>query len=373
MSSSSGVIRQLKVAIVGPGLVGAALVEQLIAYRSSPRYELLPIKLAGVINTKGMLLENEVSKANSLSELQEALSKAPSSSLDDFVDAFAADSKYHSVVVDCTSSDGVASKYPSWLKKGLSVVTPNKKGFSGSQALFNEIQELSKGPGEPLVYHEATVGAGLPVLSTLNDLIKTGDKIKKIEGIFSGTLSYLFNTFSHPSAPKQKFSEIVKVAKANGFTEPDPRDDLNGMDVARKATILGRVSGLPLSIDTLPVENIVPKELQGVQTAEEFLSKLPDFDGEFDKLNQEALDNNQVLRYVAVINFDGESSVKLMKYPLSHPFASLQGSDNIIAFTTERFPNPLIIQGAGAGAAVTAFGIFGDIIKIAERTWAGKL
>ncbi|KAJ2129771.1 Homoserine dehydrogenase, partial [Coemansia sp. RSA 921] len=155
---------------------------------------------------------------------------------------------------------------------------------------------------------------------------------------------------------------------ASGYTEPDPRDDLNGMDVARKVTILGRVAGYELSTNTLPVENIVPEELRSVSTADEFMARLPEFDEHFKKLNDEALASGSVLRYVGMVDgVNNQSSVKLARYPLDHPFASLKGSDNIIAFTTERFPNPLIVQGAGAGAAVTAFGIFSDLIKVCER------
>ncbi|KAF9372139.1 hypothetical protein CPB97_001447, partial [Podila verticillata] len=150
--------------------------------------------------------------------------------------------------------------------------------------------------------------------------------------------------------------------------EPDPRDDLNGMDVARKVIILGRVAGLDLTQETVQVENIVPELLRSLPT-DEFMAKLPEFDEHFAKLNAEAVQNGQVLRYVGLVDpVHGKSSVTLARYPASHPFASLKGSDNIIAFTTERFPSPLIIQGSGAGAAVTAFGIYSDILKIAERT-----
>ncbi|CAG8653448.1 6592_t:CDS:2, partial [Funneliformis mosseae] len=219
-----------------------------------------------------------------------------------------------------------------------------------------------------LVYHESTVGAGLPVLSTLTDLIRTGDKVIKIEGIFSGTLSYIFNEFSKFDGEKKKFSEIVKIAKENGYTEPDPRDDLNGLDVARKVVILGRLAGKDLSLKTLPVENVVPEPLRTLSSATEFMSSLPQFDEHFEKLNATANNNQQVLRYVGVIDPIGDKSeVKLVSLPSSHPFASLKGSDNIIAFTTQRFPNPLIVQGAGAGAAVTAFGIFSDLFKISDR------
>lgn len=196
-------------------------------------------------------------------------------------------------------------------------------------------------------------------------MVNTGDEIVKIEGIFSGTLSYIFNNFSILGQDKPvKFSKVVAEAKKLGYTEPDPRDDLNGMDVARKVTILGRVAGLNLSIENLQLQNIVPEELRCIKTGDEFMEKITVFDDYFDKLNQDALKENSVLRYVGIVDPNGISKVILQKYPSSHPFSSLKGSDNVIAFTTKRFPNPLIIQGAGAGAAVTAFGMFSDVLKI---------
>ncbi|KAJ1918498.1 Homoserine dehydrogenase [Coemansia sp. S100] len=363
----------LNIAIVGPGLVGGALIEQIAAHAQSPRFARLPIAVVGLINSRKMALSNTAFTAADLAGWQSTLlgDSAQAADLSRFADTLAAIECGATAIVDCTSSDAIAALYPSWLTRGLHVVTPNKKAFSGDMSLFREIQKLSSSPLGPTVYHEATVGAGLPVLSTLNDLVRTGDRIVKIEGIFSGTLSYLFNNFSAPGAT-QKFSDCVAVAKENGYTEPDPRDDLNGMDVARKVTILGRVAGLEIGTDTLPVENIVPESLRDVSTAEEFMVRLPEFDEHFSQLNREALQAGSVLRYVGFVDgLNGQSSVKLARYPLDHPFASLKGSDNIIAFTTDRFPNPLIIQGAGAGAAVTAFGIFSDLIKIAERFGSG--
>ncbi|KAJ2719818.1 Homoserine dehydrogenase [Coemansia sp. Benny D115] len=365
----------LNVAIVGPGLVGGALIEQLAAHAVSSRFASLPIGIVGLINSKKMSVSSTPYPADQVASWQSSIlgsASAVTADLGQFAKELAA-LKGPTAIVDCTSSDSVAECYPEWLQLGLHIVTPNKKAFSNDLSLFKRIKQLSSSPAGPSVYHEATVGAGLPVLSTLNDLIKTGDEIVKIEGIFSGTLSYLFNNFSVPGAAA-RFSECVSVAKASGYTEPDPRDDLNGMDVARKVTILGRVAGLSLGTDTLAVENIVPEELRGVATAEEFMERLPEFDEHFGELNKMALESGSVLRYVGTVDVEGgRSGVSLGRFALDHPFASLKGSDNIIAFTTKRFPNPLIVQGAGAGAAVTAFGIFADLIKIAERfdIWTG--
>ncbi|KAI8067622.1 homoserine dehydrogenase-domain-containing protein [Gilbertella persicaria] len=362
----------VNIGIVGVGLVGSELVSQIA---QSSRSKLF--KVIGLATSQKMVL-SDASYA-SLSLPNENLranvnATGVQTNLDQFAD-YLAKAKDHSIIIDCTASEQVAQLYPTWLRAGLSVVTPNKKGFSSSLELFKEIQSLaintnlSKSGKTPLVYHEATVGAGLPVLSTLTDLVKTGDEIIKIEGIFSGTLSYLFNNFSSLTNPDPKpFSEIVRVAKDLGYTEPDPRDDLNGMDVGRKVTICGRLAGLELDLSTLPVENIVPEALQSVESTEEFMAKLPEFDHHFADLNAAALKENQVLRYVGLVDIQGgQSGVKLIKYPASHPFASLQGSDNIIKFTTKFFPSGIIIQGSGAGAAVTAYGIFTDLLRIQER------
>ncbi|KAI8373586.1 homoserine dehydrogenase-domain-containing protein [Choanephora cucurbitarum] len=364
----------VNIGIVGVGLVGSELVSQIA---KSSRSHLF--KVVGLTTSQKMVLSDASYSALSITQEANLRSTVNATGVQTDLQQFAdylANAKEHSIIIDCTASEQVAHLYPSWLRSGLSVVTPNKKGFSSSLDLYKEIQSLAVntnmklGKKSPLVYHEATVGAGLPVLSTLSDLLKTGDEIEKVEGIFSGTLSYLFNNFSSLSqtGETKSFSEIVRVAKDLGYTEPDPRDDLNGMDVGRKVTICGRLAGLELDLSTLPVENIVPEALQAVQSTEEFMTRLPEFDQHFADLNAAALKENQVLRYVGLVDIKGgQSGVKLIKYPASHPFASLQGSDNIIKFTTKYFPSGIIIQGSGAGAAVTAYGIFTDLLRIQER------
>ncbi|KAI8847148.1 homoserine dehydrogenase-domain-containing protein [Chytridium lagenaria] len=360
----------VNIAVIGPGLVGSEFIAQIAAYqaRATSQYRL---SIIAISNSKRLLVQpSGINLKTWSNDLQASPLAADLQKLAD-----AAAGKAPSVIVDCTSSDSVASLYPAWLKRGIHIVTPNKKGFSGPISLFDEIKALTKpkpGVRYPLALHESTVGAGLPLLSTLNDLVETGDEIVKVEGIFSGTLSFIFNNFSVAgSGPKPKFSEIVKAAKEKGYTEPDPRDDLNGMDVARKVVILGRLSGVPLTLESLSIENIVPEALRGVPSSDAFMAQLPDFDEYFSKLNDEALARGEVLRCVGVVDPKGGSCVKLLGYPLSHPFASLKGSDNIVAFTTKRFPNPLIVQGAGAGAAVTAFGMFSDVLKVASAVTYG--
>jgi homoserine dehydrogenase len=231
--------------------------------------------------------------------------------------------------------------------------------------LWNRLFETSALKGVS-VLHESTVGAGLPVVNTVRDLVLTGDDILQIEGIMSGTLSFIFNSFSTPKLNDLKFSDIVMEAKEKGYTEPDPRDDLNGMDVARKVLILARLSGLKLEMPMVKVENIVPPSLLQLQSAQEFMQRLPEFNSYFDELKKSAHEQGCVLRYVGVSGPQG-CRVELKKYPFDHPFAALKGSDNIFAFKTTRFPSPLIIQGSGAGSKVTAFGIFSDLLKLTRR------
>jgi len=222
------------------------------------------------------------------------------------------------------------------------------------------------------VYHESTVGAGLPIISTLKDLVATGDKVRKIEGVFSGTMSFLFNNF----APAQdmskggKWSEEVIKAKNLGYTEPDPHDDLNGLDVARKLVILARLAGLEIE-DTgaFPVESLIPKELETCKSGEEFLEKLPGYDDKMAEMREAAQKEGLVIRYTGSIDVEtGKLKVGLEKLGPGHPVLGLLGSDNIVAFYTERYgERPLVVQGAGAGAAVTAMGVTSDLIKVLQR------
>ena len=246
----------------------------------------------------------------------------------------------------------MAEAYPFFLEKKINVITPNKKGFSGSHQLWRDIfSAASNGSGSGgYIFHESTVGAGLPVLSTLHDLIDTGDEIHKVEGVFSGTMSFLFNSFMPVSGGGGSFSAEVKNAKERGYTEPDPRDDLNGLDVARKLTILARIAGLEIeSPASFPVQSLIPKELESAKSSDEFLLRLPEFDSEMEKLKREASEEGKVVRFIGSIDV-GKQEVKvgLEKFEHSHPIAALKGSDNIISFYTKRYgSNPLIIQGAG--------------------------
>ncbi|KAF8842958.1 aspartate kinase homoserine dehydrogenase [Paxillus ammoniavirescens] len=364
----------IHVAVVGLGGVGKELMKQLI---ETP----YPINIAAISNSRKMLLFTDGTTCFDHLQWATALdaADAPDTNLDVLRDGLAALAKRSTrkvVLVDNTSSEAVANAYPKFLDAGIHVVTPNKKAFSGDLGLYKRLIGESGSPtGLPrgVFYNESTVGAGLPIISTLKDLVNTGDKVKKIEGVFSGTLSYIFNEYSKGQEGGPSFSSIVEIAKANGYTEPHPGDDLNGADVARKLTILSRM--LPGLLERLPnghvdvqPTSLVPEALRDAN-AQEFMQRLPEFDDDIARKRDEAARRGNVLRYVGVIEVsegDGRVEAKLEEYPKTHAFAtSLQGSDNILMFHTERYgARPLLIQGAGAGNAVTAMGVMSDLLKL---------
>jgi aspartokinase/homoserine dehydrogenase 1 len=265
----------------------------------------------------------------------------------------------HAVMIDCTASNEVAARYRDWLAAGMHVVTPNKKANSSDLAYYRSLREARRAAGTHYLY-EATVGAALPVITTVRDLRETGDDIASIEGILSGTFAYLFNTYDG-SVP---FSHIVRDAKSKGYTEPDPRDDLSGMDVARKLIILGREMGLDLELGDVQVESLVPPSLTQC-SIEEFLDRLPEFDAAMHTRFQKARAEGEVLRYVARLDAKGAATVGLTRLPASHAFANISLTDNVVRFATRRYcDNPLIVQGPGAGPEVTAGGVFGDLLRL---------
>ena len=264
------------------------------------------------------------------------------------------------ILIDNTSSPSLVSIYANALSKGISIVTPNKKAFSGPSTEWSSIHS-SAYPHNPnnggLLYHESTVGAGLPIISTLKDLLMTGDKVRVIEGVFSGTMSFLFNTFDPTTSPNEKggsppsFSAVVQTAQSAGYTEPDPRDDLNGADVARKLTILARLIGLEVgNYDSFPTESLIPTPLQDAKLSkEDFMQRLGEFDGEMEKVREKANKAGKVVRYVGRIDVEKkELRVGLGEFEKGSAVGGLKGSDNLVSFYTERYgENALVVQGAG--------------------------
>jgi homoserine dehydrogenase len=358
MSVVAPTLRPVPVALIGLGGVGKAILQQLLSPPLNTKFDVVLVANSR-LSLSLPLPSGQLTPANLAPILEQY--GAPLSV--DSVISLLADPARPGVLIDSTGSDDIPARYPQILGMGVHVVTPNKKGFSGSQTLYEQILAASFPNTRALVYGESTVGAGLPILSTLKDLVGTGDEIERIEGVFSGTLSYIFNEYSKAEGSDVAFSEVVKIAKDKGYTEPDPRDDLSGTDVARKLTILSRLiptaPKLPEGAGSVPTQSLVPPVLSNAASKEDYLARLPEGDEYFATLRAEAAKEGKVVRYVGVIDLkEGKVECKLGKYDKDHAFATaLKGSDNIISFTTKRYsPRPLIVQGAGAGADVTAMG-----------------
>jgi aspartokinase/homoserine dehydrogenase 1 len=347
----------LSIGLIGPGTVGRALLAQIATQIERLRELKLDLRVRGISSSTRMLLEE---KSVDLSRWKERMAEAGEPlDMQKFINHVQADYVPHTVIIDCTASAEVAGGYRDWLSRGIHIVTPNKKANSGTLPYYRSLQEARRLAGSHYLY-EATVGAGLPIIQTLRDLRGTGDDITQIEGIFSGTLAYLFNVFDG----SESFSSIVRAAKAKGYTEPDPRDDLSGMDVARKLIILGREMGLTLEISDVQVEGLVPEALTKC-SVEEFMARLPESDAAMTAALSSAREKNQVLRYVGRVDAGGRATVGLMRLNAKHAFANIALTDNVVRFATRRYcDNPLIVQGPGAGPEVTAAGVFSDLLRL---------
>ncbi|KAF2191428.1 hypothetical protein K469DRAFT_656317 [Zopfia rhizophila CBS 207.26] len=362
--------RQVFVAVIGAGGVGKCFLSQLSHLASNlSRSPSAPTYLSLILlSTSKKSLHHADYRSLNNWEAELAASTTPPLPLPQLAE-YLVKAPGKVVLVDNTSNQEISEAYPLFLKKGISIVTPNKKAFSSTYQLWTDIFNAAANGqgGGGYVFHESSVGAGLPVISTLKELVETGDEVRRIEGVFSGTMSFLFNSFQPVNGGGGKFSAEVKTAKEKGFTEPDPRDDLNGLDVARKLTILARLAGLKVESPTsFPVQSLIPKELESCSSGDEFLSRLPEFDGQMEELKTAAEKEGKVVRFVGSVDVPkGDVKVGLERFDKSHPIAALKGSDNIIAFYTKRYgDNPLIIQGAGAGGEVTAMGVTGDLVKV---------
>ncbi|MDO8442837.1 MAG: bifunctional aspartate kinase/homoserine dehydrogenase I [bacterium] len=336
--------------LIGTGNIGGTLLKQIKDLGGSS------LRVCGIINDKKMMMAET---GINLSKWQKLLEKGENAELEKWLESAKKMHLANKIFVDCTASEFVAKKYIEMAEAGFNIVTPNKKFNVLGIKEYKKMREVLAANGKKFMY-ETNVGAGLPVISTIHDLIASGDKITKIEGIFSGTLSYIFNNFNL----QESFSGIVAGAKKLGYTEPDPREDLNGQDVGRKLLILAREIGLEIDFKDVKIESLVPTALQRVIASEEFLNKLVRHDDLFKKLSEKAEKNNKVLRYVAKLE-RGRASAKLEMISNDSPLAHTSGADNIFAFYTKRYKvRPLVVQGPGAGAEVTAGGVLADILKI---------
>ena len=350
----------LSIGVIGPGLIGSTFLDQLAgeAERLKENFG-VDLRVRGITRSSKMVLdENNIEMSNWKNLLKKSSVNAD---LDNFASHINSEYIPHRVIVDCTSSEGIPANYLDWIKKGIHIITPNKKAGTLPMPQYRELMEEARKRGVHFLY-ETTVGAGLPIIGTLRDLILTGDKIKKIEGVFSGTLAYLFWRFDGT----KPFSTLVREARELGFTEPDPRDDLSGMDIVRKTVILAREVGHCIEIEDISVRSLVPSALVDV-SLDEFMSRLELMDEELDDLYNEAVARNEVIKYTGIIGEDGTGEVLLKSYPKDHPFAGISGTDNIVAFTTERYnEQPLVVRGPGAGPHVTAGGVFADLLRLAS-------
>ncbi len=352
--------KTLSIGLIGPGTVGATLLAQLDkqAERLASSFA-LDLRVRAIARSSSMLIgERRLSLDDWQSAWQE---RAVDLDFEHFERHVNADHMPHAVIIDCTASDDVAARYAGWLERGIHVITPNKKAFSGDYDAYVRLREQSE-QGSTHYFYETTVGAALPIITTLRDLIDTGDEIHSIQGILSGTLAYLFNVYDG----SKPFSDIVRAARESGYTEPDPRDDLSGMDVARKLTILARELGQPLSIGDFPVQDLVPEALRDVGV-DEFLERLSDYDDDIAGRYAAAAADGRKLRYIATLDAAGNAAVALEAVDASHPFSNINLTDNVVQFQTARYSeNPLVVQGPGAGPEVTAAGVFSDLLRLAS-------
>ena len=348
----------VSIGLIGPGNVGGVLLDQIAGERERlARDSNLDLRVRALASSSRMLLGT---RAIGLEDWREPWARSDTPlDLDAFQAHVKAEHIPHAVIIDCSASAEVAGRYAEWLAAGIHVVTPNKRANTADMASFRALRE-GRRAGRSHYLYETTVGAGLPIIHTLRDLRETGDEILRIEGILSGTLAYLFNSYDG----EQPFSELVRGARREGLTEPDPRDDLSGMDVARKVVILGREMGLGLELDAVNVESLVPAELTDV-SVEEFLQGMKRHDEAMRQTWLAARQASTVLRYTASLTADGAAKVGLARVPDTHAFAHMTPTDNMVTFVTRRYhDNPLVVQGPGAGPEVTAAGIFADLLRL---------
>ncbi|MDR2501156.1 MAG: bifunctional aspartate kinase/homoserine dehydrogenase I [Treponema sp.] len=360
-------VRSVHLFLVGTGLIGGTLVEQIASHREilADQYK-IRINLVGAANSRTMALNVEGLDPKSLHGILDG--KAPGGGaeilpfqLSAFIDRMRAFNLPNMAFCDCTANEDVAARYGEILRSAIAIITPNKKANSGSLAYYRALTDYAKSWGIPYLY-ETTVCAGLPVISTLRDLALSGDTVRRIEAVLSGTLSFIFNKYDGSTA----FSDLVREAKAKGYTEPDPRDDLNAMDAARKALILARECGMPLEFKDVIIDPLLPPACFQAADVEGFFMELQKEDGAFEKRRAVAAAQGRVLRYVAVIQ-EGSARISLREEGESSPFRSLVDADNMVVITTDRYAAlPMVIKGPGAGAQVTAGGVFADILRIAR-------
>ena len=353
-------IKQLNLFVTGVGNVGERFLAQIHKQNEFLKENLkLTIRVIGISNSRKMVFENE---GINLENWKEKLDNGAPTSLEKFYKRVKESNHRNSVFIDNTANQQVSEVYEKYLRQSISVVTCNKIACASDYENYKTLKKISRKYNASFLF-ETNVGAGLPIIDTLKNLINSGDQIHKIQAVLSGSLNFVFNNFNENST----FHNVVEQAQQEGYTEPDPKIDLSGVDVARKILILARESGYQLELEDISKNAFLPLDTLETKNNEDFYTSLIKHENHFQKIYAEANDKDCRLKYVAEFK-DGKATVGLQHIATDHPFYNLEGSDNIVLFFTERYPeNPLLIKGAGAGAEVTASGIFADVIRIANQ------
>ena len=353
--------KTLHVFCLGTGNIGKTLFSQLqnqMAFLSENND--LEVQVMGISNTRKMYLNTDGIALENWADVLEA--NGEPADLSEFIKKMKAMNLPNCVFVDNTASLNPIQYYEDILKSSISVVTCNKIGNSSDYEQYAAFKQAARKFGVDF-YYETNVGAGLPIIRTLKDLMLSGDRVRSIEAILSGTISYIFNNYKGD----RLFHEVVKEAQDKGYTEPDPRDDLNGKDFMRKMLILARDAGYALEQEDIAIQSMLPPACLAAETVEDFYQELENNTAYFEDLKNQAASGNKVLRYIGKLE-EGKVAITLQMVDDSHPFYMLSGSDNIISFTTDRYKDrPLVIKGPGAGAEVTAAGVFADIINVGKK------